>query len=88
MFDGFDVVNAFHVLPLGFHFNFKVIEVSLPLNSFLLLPFPWEFLILQGEDVLGDLTQRLISFVGGLLRFTSLREPLLGTLFDLLEDWL
>lgn len=37
--DGLHVVQPLHMLSLGLHFDFEVIEVDFPLCRFLLLPF-------------------------------------------------
>ena len=85
--DGLHVVQPLHVLSLRLHLNFEVIEVDFPLSRFLLLPFTGQVIVLEGEDVHGGRTKRLVALVGLGLRFASFQAVLLA-LFLLLQDWL
>ena len=85
--DGLHVVQPLHMLSLSLHFNFEVIEVDFPLSRFLLLPFTGQVIVLEGEDVHGGRTKRLVALVGLGLRFAYFQTVLLA-FFLLLKDWL
>ena len=75
------------MLSLGLHFDFEVIEVDFPLSRFLLLPFTGQVIVLEGKDVHGGRTERLVALVGLRLRFAAF-QTVLQAFFVLLQDWL